>query len=523
MVNKKLKIWLPLIFSIVLIIGMFLGYILKGGNAKGFFSVEKPTPYEEALQIIKMKYVDSVNIDSLKGKSIEAIMDELDPHSVYLPPVELKIANDDLEGKFEGIGVEFNLYNDTVQVVYVIPGGPGEKAGMMAGDIVLKANDSIISGKKLDATGIKEAIRGKSGSVVQLQLLRAGKPITLSITRGAIAIPSVDAYFMLDSSAAYLKLSKFTETSYEEFMYAMEALKKKGMQQLVLDLRHNGGGLMDEAVDIADEFLDGEKLIVYTQGVNSKKKEYKCKRPGILEKGKLTVLVDELTASASEVLCGALQDWCRATIIGQRSFGKGLVMEQFPLSDGSAIRLTTARYYTPIGRCIQRSYENGKKVYMDEIWQRYASGEMSFTGNHLMAHGKPFLTVCKDTVYESEGIVPNVFVPVDTNLNNEEINKLLYGSSLSQFAFQYYLKHQQEIMKYSTVKELLSKTDAGSLFQEFNAHIKPTKPVTENIKNRIIQQIFALLARYKWGNAGYTEALIINDKEVNESLAMMNK
>ena len=188
-------------------------------------------------------------------------------------------------------------------------------------------------------------------------------------------------------------------------------------------------------------------MIVYTQGVNSKKKEYKCKRPGILEKGKLTVLVDELTASASEVLCGALQDWCRATIIGQRSFGKGLVMEQFPLSDGSAIRLTTARYYTPIGRCIQRSYENGKKVYMDEIWQRYASGEMSFTGNHLMAHGKPFLTVCKDTVCENEGIVPNIFVPVDTNINNDEINKVLYGSSLSQFAFQYYLKHQQEIMK----------------------------------------------------------------------------
>ena len=523
MVNKKLKIWLPLIFSIVMVIGMFLGYLMKGGNAKGFFSVEKPTPFQEALQIIKTKYVDSVNIDSIQGNSIEAVMNDLDPHSVYLPPVELKIANDDLEGKFEGIGVEFNLYKDSVQVVYVIPGGPGENAGIKAGDFVIKANDSLISGKKLDAEGIKTAIRGKSGSLVQLILLREGKQISLKVKRGAIVVPSVAAAFMMDSITAYLKLSKFTETSYEEFMYNMEALKKKGMQQLVLDLRHNGGGLMNEAVDIADEFLDGEKLIVYTQGVNSKKREYKCKRPGILEKGKLTVLVDELTASASEVLCGALQDWCRASIIGQRTFGKGLVMEQFSLSDGSAIRLTTARYYTPIGRCIQRSYENGKKVYMDEIWQRYASGEMSFTGNHLMAHGKPFFTVCKDTVYEGEGIVPNVFVPVDTNINNDEMNRLLYGSNLSQFAFQYYLKHQQEIMKYTTVKELLSKTNAVPLYQAFSSQIKSTKPATENIKNRIIQQIIALLARYRWGNEGYTETLILNDNEVKESLSLMNK
>lgn len=523
MLNKKLKVWLPLIFSIVLVVGMFLGYLMKGGKAGDFFSNEKPTPLQEALQIIKMKYVDSVNLDSLQGKSIEAIMEELDPHSVYLPPAELNEANNDLEGRFEGIGVEFNLYNDTVQIVYPIPDGPGEKAGLLAGDIVLKANNALISGNKLNAEGIKKAIRGERGTAVNLLLLRNGKQLSVAVNRGSIPVPSVEAAMMLDSATAYLKLSKFTETSYEEFMHAMEDLQKKGMKNLVLDLRHNGGGLMNEAVDIADEFLDGEKLIVYTQGVNSKKREYKCKRPGIFEKGKLTVLVDELTASASEVLCGALQDWCRATIIGRRSFGKGLVMEQFPLRDGSAIRLTTARYYTPIGRCIQRSYEKGKKVYMDEIWQRYAQGEMTISGLHQMPYGKPFITVCRDTVYEGEGIVPDIFVAADTTINNDAINKVLYGSDLSHQAFQFYLAHKNEIAQFASVKDLMQKTDINALIQILNQSKIIPKSLSEKAKTRFGQQMIALIARYRWGNEGYTEVLALTDNEISNALEISKK
>jgi carboxyl-terminal processing protease len=378
MANKKLQVWLPLIFSGVLTGGMFLGYQLskQSGSKKNFFSSNNRSSLQEALDLIKLKYVDSVHLDSLQGKAIQEIMTDLDPHSVYLPPVDLKQANEDLAGNFEGIGVEFNVFSDTVNVVYVIPNGPSDKAGMQIGDKILKANDSLLTGKKITTDDIKKYIRGQQDSKVVLQILRNNKQQSITVTRGTIPVPSLDAAYMIDKTTGYLKLNKFSENTYEEFMQAMEVLKKQGLQNLIFDLQGNGGGFMNEAVDIADEFLDGDKLVVYTEGVNSPKREYRCKRPGIFETGKLVVLVDELSASASEVLAGALQDWCRAKIIGRRTFGKGLVQEQYPLGDGSALRLTVARYYTPLGRSIQRSYEKGKKVYMDELWQRYSNGEL---------------------------------------------------------------------------------------------------------------------------------------------------
>ena len=369
--NKKLQVWLPLIFSIVLIAGMFLGYQLSApqGGKSDFFSSNNRSTLQKALDLIRLKYVDSVNVDSLQGKALQEIMNDLDPHSVYLPPVDLKEANEDLAGNFDGIGVEFNLFSDTVNVVYVIQNGPSDKAGLQIGDKILKVNDSTLAGKRLSVDEIKDIIRGPGGSKAVLQVLRNNQQQTITVTRGTIPVPSVDAAYMIDKTTGYIKLNKFTESSYEEFMHAMEILKKQGLQSLILDLEDNGGGFMNEAVDIADEFLDGDKLVVYTEGVNNKKREYRCKRPGLFETGKLVVLVDEFSASASEVLAGALQDWCRATIIGRRTFGKGLVQEQYPLGDGSALRLTVARYYTPLGRSIQRSYEKGKKIYMDEVFR----------------------------------------------------------------------------------------------------------------------------------------------------------
>lgn len=369
--NKKLQVWLPLLFSLVLIAGMFLGYELNKvpGTKNSFFSSNSRSTLQEALDLIKLKYVDAVNTDSLEGKAITEMMNELDPHSVYLPPVELQEANEDLAGNFEGIGVEFNMFSDTVNIVYVIPNGPSDKAGLQIGDKILKVNDSSITGKHFSTDEIKKYIRGQHSSKAVLQILRDGKPQVVTVSRGTIPVSSVDAAYMIDKTSGYIRLNKFTENSYEEFMQAMETLKKEGLQSLVFDLRGNGGGFMNEAVDIADEFLDGDKLIVYTEGVNSKKREYRCKRPGIFEKGKLVVLVDELSASASEVLAGVLQDWCRAKIIGRRTFGKGLVQEQYSLNDGSAIRLTIARYYTPLGRSIQRSYTKGKKY----TWMNFGS------------------------------------------------------------------------------------------------------------------------------------------------------
>lgn len=523
MINKKFQVWLPLLFSIVMVIGMFIGYRLKTGSSKSFFQSDNPTTLQEALQIIKMKYVDKVNIDSLQNVAIEQIMSDLDPHSVFLPPAELKQANEDLEGKYAGIGVEFNMANDTVQVVYTMPESPGAKAGIQPGDIVLKANDSTLTGKGRTTDDVRKFVRGKKGSKVELLILRNGKELSVSIARDFIPVPSVAVSFMLNATTAYLKIDKFSETTYEEFMYAMEQLKKQGMQNLVLDLRHNGGGLMEEAVDVADEFLGGDKLIVYTEGANSKKREYKAKRPGILETGKIVVLVDELTASASEVLCGALQDWCRATIIGRRTFGKGLVMEQFPLRDGAALRLTTARYYTPVGRFIQRSYDKGKKVYMDELWNRYSNGSLLVADSDKVVRGKAFLTVCKDTVYEGEGIIPNIFVPLDTTTYSSTLNKLFASSTFNKIAFTYFINHKPEIDKLTSINNFLNTIDVSPLYQSFLYSIHSTGNFSEPIASRIKLQLKAQIAKYRWGNSGYYQALTQNDKYIEDALKMIEK
>ncbi|HZI52254.1 MAG TPA: S41 family peptidase, partial [Chitinophagaceae bacterium] len=343
MVNKKLQVWLPLIFSLVLIAGMFFGYKMgNSGSGKGFLKTARSTSLQETLDLVRLKYVDKVNLDSVQSGAIKEVMNKLDPHSIYFPPVDLKEANEELAGNFDGIGVEFNVFEDTVNILYVVPGGPSDKAGLQIGDKLINVNGASLIVSDIGTAKIRELIRGERGSVVEIEILRDGKLKKVKVTRGIIPVSAVEAAYMIDKSTGYIKLNKFTENSYEEFMAALENLKKEGMQQLIFDLRSNGGGYMNEAIDMVDEFLDGDKLVVYTEGVNSKKREYHCKRPGLFEKGKLAVLVDELSASASEVVAGALQDWDKAEIIGRRTFGKGLVQEQYDLSDGSAIRLTVA-------------------------------------------------------------------------------------------------------------------------------------------------------------------------------------
>ncbi|HEY6062553.1 MAG TPA: S41 family peptidase [Chitinophagaceae bacterium] len=524
--NKKLQVWLPLIFSVILIAGMFLGYELSkppGGKNRFFASNDRST-LQQALDLIKLKYVDSVNIDSLEGKAIQEMMNELDPHSVYLPPVDLKEANEDLAGNFEGIGVEFNVFGDTVNVVYVILNGPSDKAGLQIGDKILKVNDSLLTGRAFSIDEIKKYIRGTGGSKAVLQILRNGSLQTVTVTRGTIPVPSIDAAYMIDKTTGYIKLNKFTENSYEEFMQAMEALKKQGLQSLIFDLEENGGGFMNEAVDMADEFLDGDKLVVYTQGVNSKKREYRCKRPGIFETGKLVVLVDEFSASASEVLAGALQDWCRAKIIGRRTFGKGLVQEQYPLDDGSAIRLTVARYYTPLGRSIQRSYQKGKKIYMDEILQRHSNGELLFADSNKVIDGKIFITNCRDTVYGGEGIMPNVFVPIDTTFYGQKLNDLIAGSSLSNFIYNYYLQHRQQMEQYSSPGDYVKRFNAGELWDgyvKYSGASIDLKLINVKEKELIQQRLKALLARYRWRSDGFYQVLNSDDPVIKKALELV--
>lgn len=528
MVNKKLQVWLPLIFSIILIAGMFLGYELSkpAGGKNDFFASNNRNSMQEVLALIKLKYVDSVHIDSLEGKAIREIIDELDPHSVYLSPAEVKEANEDLAGNFEGIGVEFNVFNDTVNTIYVIPGAPGDEAGLLIGDKLLEVNGSSLTKKGQSIDEIKGLIRGPKGTKAVFKVLRDSQQQTITVSRGTIPVPSVDAAYMIDKNTGYIKLNKFSSTSYEEFMEAMETLKKENLQNLMLDLRDNGGGLMNEAVDIADEFLDGEKLIVYTEGVNSKKREYRCKRPGIFEKGNLVILVDERSASASEVLAGALQDWCRAKIIGRRTFGKGLVQEQYPLSDGSGIRLTIARYYTPLGRCIQSSYAKGKKIYMDNFMDRYNNGELLYADSNKIFDEKIYVTNCSDTVYGGGGIMPDIFIPIDTVLFTPQINDLFTSSLFNSYVYHYYLQNKQQVDQYKTITEFISNVDATKLWEGFTKY-PGTTPAIQAIKGRekerIQERIKGLLARYKWRNGGLYQVLNANDLLVNTALQQVEK
>ncbi len=529
--NKKLQVWLPLLFAIIMVAGMFLGYKINDGknSGKGFFSSNKRGALQEALDLIKMRYVDSVGIDTLEGKAIQEMMTHLDPHSVYLPPVELQEANEDLAGNFEGIGVEFNIFSDTVNVVYVNPNGPSDKAGLMIGDKIIKVNGAALTGKPFTIDEIKKHIRGERGSKAALDVLRNGKPQVVTVTRGTIPVPSVDAAYMVDKNTGYIKLNKFTDNSYEEFMQAMENLIKQGMQSLIYDLRGNGGGFMNEAVDMADEFLDGDKLIVYTEGVNSKKREYRCKRPGLFEKGKLVILVDELSASASEVLAGALQDWCRATIVGRRTFGKGLVQEQYSLSDGSAMRLTVARYYTPLGRSIQRSYENGKKVYMDQLWERFSSGEM-LSADSIKIHnnGKRFATACRDTLFGGDGITPSIFVPIDTSLVRQNINRLINGGNFNNAVYKYYLKNTTLFEKYKSSSDFtINFTGNAELWDELlksrNGDAATLEKISAKEKELLQLRLKALLARYKWRNSGFFQVLNSSDASVKKALEVIAK
>jgi carboxyl-terminal processing protease len=529
--NKKLQVWLPLVFSLVMVSGMFFGFKLhqQTGSAKGFFKRDRRTSLQEALDLIKDRYVDSVGIDSLQDDALQEVVNNLDPHSVYIPATDLGEVNEDIVGNFEGIGVEFNIFSDTVHVLYVIPNGPSDQAGVRTGDKILKVNDSSIVSKTLSSQAIKKLIRGKSGSQVKLTVLRDQTTQFLYVKRGTIPLPSMDAAYLLDSTAGYIKLNKFSETTYKEFMGAMEDLQKRGMKSLVLDLRGNGGGLLSQATAIADEFLDGDKLIVYTQGTNIPKQEYKARKEGVFERGKLVVLVDELTASASEILAGALQDWDRATIVGRRSFGKGLVQEQYVLSDGSALRLTVARYYTPSGRSIQRPYDKGnKKVYMEEIYDRYENGEMLSADSMHFSKEHPYKTSGGRTVYGGGGIAPDVFVPIDSSLFIRSVTRLYLDGRFNNFVYTYYIQHLPEWEKYKTPAEFQNRfTNLQDAWNQLVSYASKDsinlKNVPANDKKEIQDRMKAYLARFRWRTQGFYQVSNANDKTVDSAMVYLRK
>jgi carboxyl-terminal processing protease len=528
--NKKIQVWLPLLFSLTMVVGLYLGYKMRDNMpGKSFFYREQRRPIQEIIDLIENKYVDDVRAAAITDTAIQALLNRLDPHSVYIPAENLDNVNEDIAGRFYGIGVEFNIFDDTVNVVNVLPDGPGFKAGVQIGDKFLKVGDSTITGKKMSFDDVRKFLRGDKGSTVMVALLRSKEIKTVAITRGTIPLTSIDASYMIDNVTGYIRLNKFSQQTYREFMETLMALKDKGMAKLVLDLRGNGGGVLDEAAEIADEFLAGDKLITYTEGKHVPKKEYRCKRTGQFETQPLVLLADEGTASASEILIGALQDWDRATVIGRRSFGKGLVQEQFELSDNSALRLTIARYYTPLGRSIQRPYNSGgKNAYYEEINKRFNNGQTQYADSVKNDSTKIFTTKSGKKVFGGGGITPDYFVAIDTGGYSITTAKLYARNTTSTFAYQYYLRNTAALKNYKTAGDFVKTfTLTESDWKDFTATATKDSVALDKISARekaeISNRVTALIARQVWRSSGMFEAINKNDATIKKALEILNK
>lgn len=527
MSNKKLHVWYPLLFSIVLVAGMVIGYKLRENSGiKNFFAVSKKSSLQEVLDLVRLRYVDNVAVDSIGNNAIDNMLHHLDPHSVFIPASDLSYINDDLRGNFSGIGIEFQIFDDTVNVINVLQNGPSEKAGLQIGDKFIAINDSIIiAGKRLQPDNIRKLLRGENGTPVKITVKRSQQIIPVTVSRGTIPIPSVDAAYMIDKTTGFIHINKFAESTYREFMIALEKLKAQNIEKLILDLRGNGGGLLSQAVNIADEFLDDNKMIVYTQGSHVPKYEYRSKRQGLFEKGKLVLLTDEGSASASEVLAGALQDWDRATIVGRRTFGKGLVQEQFELSDGSALRLTVARYYSPLGRNIQKPYVEGYDKYEEEVNERFHNGEV-LKGDTSKTRGPAFRTPKGRVVYGGGGIAPDFYVSFDTASLGKEMMKLYSKGTLSNFIYTWYVQNKDQFKGYKKTEELTTDFKVGenewkaltSFAAKDSINLNTVSPKE---KATIIKRIPSLLARQIWRYEGYYEVTNKSDEFVKKAMEVL--
>lgn len=401
--------------------------------------------------IIQNFYVDTIDANKLAEDAIRGMLEELDPHSSYLDPEEVKEMNEPLEGNFDGIGIQFNMNKDTLYVVQTIAGGPSEKVGIVAGDRIIAVNDTTIAGAKLSTRDIMKRLRGKKGTVVDVTVMRSSlpEPIVFRITRDKIPIHSIDAAYMVADKVGYIRMSRFGATTYDEFVAALNKLEKQGMKSLVLDLQGNGGGYLQTAVKIADELLQKGQMIVYTEGRRSPREEAVATKKGAFDKGQLVLLIDESSASASEILAGAVQDWDRGVVIGRRSFGKGLVQRQFPLSDNSMMRLTVARYYTPVGRSIQRPYEDGREAYNNDVMERYNHGELVSADSIHFPDSLHYATLeTGRTVYGGGGIMPDLFVPMDTASYTDYHRNLVAKGVMSSYNIAY-IEQSRDSLKHA--------------------------------------------------------------------------
>jgi len=523
---KRLALQNLLLAAIIIVLGFFQGE-LKSQNSDRE-TIQKIT---SAIQIINFAYIDSTDLPSLVETAIVAMLKELDPHSSYISREEVQRVNEPLEGSFDGIGVTFQLFNDTILVISPVLGGPSDKLGIMAGDKIVKINGENATGDKIDNKFVMDRLRGKKGTTVNISIKRAGRPelIDFDIVRDKIPLNSIDATYMADPEVGYIKLTRFSRTSMNEFRESVGQLREQGMKDLILDLRGNSGGYLNIAVELSDEFLTEGKLIVYTEGLRSPREEFVATRKGNFDKGRIIVLINEGSASASEIVSGAIQDWDRGLVVGRRSFGKGLVQRPYPLPDGSIIRLTTSRYLTPTGRSIQKPYDDGVEEYRRDFQRRLEHGELITADSIQFPDSLKYFTPGGRVVYGGGGIMPDVFVPIDSTRFSGYYTDLVRKGVFNEFTISYLDKNRQKLSKsYDNLNAFKANFEINDqIYSDFLATAERLKVERkeddkyhypdEDIKT----QIKALIARNLWGTNAYFEVINLMDNELNVALELL--
>lgn len=520
--NRKTKIFLPLIIAISIAVGIFLGTSLN--YQKKTITFFGGTPQERKIKrlidYIQYEYVDEVDTDSLLDGTIKNMLVKLDPHSVYIPASELAQVSESMNGKFVGIGIQFRMYKDSLAVVKVLENGPSKKAGIKTGDRILIANNDTLYGRQIDTDYIMKTLKGKPNTTVDLQVYRKSerKNLSFKIVRGEVPIQSVDAYYMINEDLGYVKINKFAATTYDEFKVALSALKEQGMKKLVLDLRHNPGGYLQVATKIIDEFLEEDKLIVFTKNKKDKIDKTFATSKGDFEDGHVFVLINGASASASEIVAGALQDNDKGTIVGRRSFGKGLVQQEMQLGDGSAVRLTVSRYYTPTGRSIQKPYDHkGNGAYFNDFEKRYHNGELMSADSIKVVDSLKYITPKGKTVYGGGGIIPDVFVSIDTV---RYFNNYHYQYA-QQFVFVYIDENVDEFKDWSYDRFLSDFDQDNSIFQEYINSVPNDLQKLDSEEEQSLKLFFkAVFARQVFDYNSYYNIINVQDNMLEKVIEL---
>lgn len=524
---QKLKTYLPLILGVAIAAGIFIGSKLNFTDTSDrlFSSNSKKDKLNRLIDYIEYDYLEEVNTDSIVDVTVNGILDNLDPHSVYIPKKDMQRVSENMKGDFVGIGISFYTFKDTITVIKTIENGPSARAGLIGGDRIITADGDSIFGGDLANGDLVDKLKGPIDTKVELEVYRRGEPELLKFTvkRDNIPIKSVDASYMLTEDLGYIKINRFAESTYKEFKRGLTKLRKKGMTSLALDLRGNPGGFLDVSNKIVDEFLENRKLIVFTKNKRGKVEKSYATRKGDFEDGHVYVMIDENSASASEIIAGALQDNDKGTIVGRRSYGKGLVQREMKLGDGSAVRLTVSRYFTPTGRSIQRSYEKGNKDYFDDYYDRINSGELLDAENIEVADSLKFTTPNGKVVYGGGGIIPDIFVPFDSKMLNETITFLDRKGYISNFVFEQLEKDRTSYKNFSRKEFIENFEVTDDVVTDFEDYLKlKTKSniVFVTYKEEAKQYIKATLAEQLFRYGAYNEVLNQKDTMVSEVIKL---